>query len=176
MKQELKDILVIAVGIFGAVILTVVVCVFCLPDLVVLIETVFPHVQSTPIPEETIGSYQCITDVAYYYPFQDGMRYAEYRYSQVSFDGNPYFKQMTPESMERVGSLAENFSWWVNTFEDSEEKDGVRLYSEYNYDQTTLSEDDFYYVRTNSDNYPFSEYRLYIFDTERMTLYYMELN
>ena len=174
--KRLKNILGIGGGLFGAAILVGMVCVFCLPSFIVLIEMVFPHEQPAPRPEETIGSYQCITDVAYFYPFQDGMRYAEYQYSQVSFDGNPYFKQMTPERMERVGTFIENFSWWINTFEGSAEEDALRLYSAYDYDRTVLSEDDFYYVTTSSDNYPFSEYRLYIFDTECMILYYMELN
>jgi len=174
--KHLKSILTIVAGVLGSVLLVSAVFIFCLPGFIILIESVFPHAPSVPTPEETIGSYQRITDVAYYFPFQDGMRYSEYRYSQASFEANTYFKKMTPESMARVGTFTENFSWWVNTFEDSTQEDELQFYKAYSYDCGSLSEDDFYYVSTDSESYPLSAYKVYIFDTDRMTLYYMEMN
>ena len=165
-----------AIGILCVTALVIVVGFLWFPVFVTLIEWIFPHASSAPRPEQTIGSYQYITDANYLFPFQDGMRYTEYGYTQVSFENNPYFQQVTQEKKEEILAFIENFEWWVDEFENSTEDARVQFHAAYGYDRANLSESDFYYIDTDSCEYPFHDYRVYIFDAEQMTLYYMGMH
>lgn len=165
MKQELKDIMVIAAALLGLFVLAIVAGIGCL--LIYLV--------SVPHPMDSTGDCHRVADCAVY-GFQDGMSYREYRYTQASFDNNSFFRPVTSGDMAKIQAYVRDYEGWVECEKDSTIPEGQELYQSYRYDITTLSESDFFYLDTSGQDYPFEQYELYIFDTEGMTLYYMASN
>lgn len=124
-------------------------------------------------PQASIGNGQCTVYCRVDY-FQDGMKYQEYVYTQVSFENNPYFQAVTQQNLNDVLEFVADYEGCVENLKNYQTAAEVELYTQYAYDCASLSEGDYFYLQTRYPDYPFENYDLYIFDAEKMTLYCFE--
>ena len=111
--------------------------------------------------------------------FQDFTDYAKYTYESITaqdFDDSKYFNETTAEDVEEILLHIENFEDWV------EEVDG-EVKENYDFDKTTVSEGNYFYIKTKyrepigKGTYDkFDNYTVYYFDIDAQTLYYFHNN
>lgn len=128
-----------------------------------------PHT-SAPSPESSLGEYHCVSNCTHY-TFQDETTYEEYHYSQPSLTDNPFFQPVAPDDMEEIRSLVGRYESLVKSFENHPEESAQTLYQSYRYDLSSLSADDYYYLKAGSSAEWWDDIDLYIFDTDTMVLY-----
>ena len=104
--------------------------------------------------------------------FQDYTDYAKYTYqiTEAEFAGNPYFQQVTKDSIPKILSYLEDFEGWVSC-EDFPA-------GAYDFDKTLVKEGDYFCI---VNKYPepdreFANYNVYYFSLETQTLYYFHNN
>lgn len=107
--------------------------------------------------------------------FRDYTDYAKYTYDSVTtqhLDASKYFKEITAEEVNEILLYIENFEDWVDEV-------GDEVKENYDFDKTTVSAGNYFYIKTKSkdslfkDTYDkFYNYTLYYFDIDAQTLYY----
>lgn len=111
-------------------------------------------------PEDSIGNGQC-TVFCRIDGFQEGMKYEEYEYNQVTFEDTPYFQPVTEECIDELLRVLDNFEgFWIEGMDDAPTEEGRIFYQGYDYDRTTLDPADYYYLDTSRANYPLEVYEL----------------
>ena len=111
--------------------------------------------------------------------FQDYTDYAKYTYESVTaqhLDSSKYFKEITPEDVKEILLYIENFEDWVDEV-------GDEVKENYDFDKTTVSEGNYFYIKTKygepigKETYDkFYSYTVYYFDIDAQTLYYFHNN
>lgn len=108
-----------------------------------------------------------------FYLFQDGAVHREFYYEAPSFKDNPYFQPVTQEDMKTALRFLDDFEGgWIRPLENATREDGRAFYKNYAYDRASLDKDDYYYIETRNSGNPLENYDLYIFDTQKNTLYF----
>lgn len=101
--------------------------------------------------------------------FQDYVDYCKYFFdSTKKFENNKKYKMVSAEDVEEICGYFNNFASWM----ESENR-----LDEYDFDVSCITVGD--YVRIESEilfDYKYSDYTLWFFDTETLTLYYIHAN
>lgn len=107
--------------------------------------------------------------------FQDYTDYAKYTYKSISaqdFEASEYFCEVSADDIEEILIYIDNYEEWVETI-------GSELKNNYDFDKSVISEGDFFYTQTSSDNSAdnkFADYTIYYFDADSKILYYFHNN
>lgn len=106
--------------------------------------------------------------------YDEDMEYNEYYYwDNVSFAEQPNYQPVAREKMSEILSFVQDYEKQLDDLKGRSDADADRLCREYRYDMDSLTEGDYYRVDVWDETKPFDNYRLYIFDHETTTLYYM---
>lgn len=106
--------------------------------------------------------------------FQDYTDYAKYTYESVDAQSllrTGYFAEVTAEDVNEIQSYLEDFEEWVATC-------GGELSENYDFDMTTVSAGNYFYIEAE-DSDPdrkFYDYTIYYFDIDAQILYYFHNN
>ncbi|MBR2934347.1 MAG: hypothetical protein IKB79_02060 [Oscillospiraceae bacterium] len=109
----------------------------------------------------------------HWYDGAEEMEYNEYYYWNVSFADQPNFQPVTQENMPEILTFVQDYEQELDAVRDVTQEDVEQLCREYRYDAESLSPGDYYRVDVWDEEQPFSDYKLYIFDYEANTLYYL---
>lgn len=111
--------------------------------------------------------------------FQDYTDYNRFFYDSVSeqdFASSAYFRTVKEEDICNILMYIDDFEKWVEII-------GGELRDQYDFNQSSVAEGDFFYIKTKygdeTDFTPpekFYNYTLYYFDMDAQTLYYFHSN
>ncbi len=106
--------------------------------------------------------------------FQDYTDYAKYTYEDVDFSENGFFNKISFNSLKELTDHIEDFEKWVQAIKEADPQNEVVL--NYDFDSSVISDNDYLYIYDDPDYPELGNYDVYLFDIEKMTLYYFHNN
>lgn len=100
---------------------------------------------------------------------RDYVDYAKYKYDNVDFSDNDYFKIISEKSREDFEKYIRNFESLVNSIAFSDPNN--ELVKNYDFDSGVISESDYIYIFNDPDHPKFGLYKIYYFDMESNILF-----
>ena len=99
---------------------------------------------------------------------QDYTDYAKYVYeSSSAFEKNSDYSPVSESDINIIKGYTDNFKDWMST---------ENRLSEYDFNDSSITEGDYYRLKVKYNDNSYSDYTLWFFDTETFTLYYFHNN
>lgn len=143
------------------------------PDMDSVLDSVFNAETLQEKVSESIG--ECDNEVMWTHGgFQDYTDYGIYSYSSVNLKDNQFLKPFTDNDIEKINGFIDNFESWVDTFKENAPNDELVL--NYKFDRSVIDNSDYFYISETDSDMEFSDYDVFIFDSQTNTLYYFHNN
>ena len=101
--------------------------------------------------------------------WRDYTDFGVYHCPNAKLTGNRYFDQVTGDDIERIDEYFDNYERWIESFDPQDE-----LVRNYTFNRDIVDELDYFYIKSKDDN--FSNYDLWIYDSQTKKLYYFHNN